>query len=60
MGKSYLVEGARLKCICGSKCSSLKVTDHGYRADGKKKANCKDCLAEIGRASCRERVSDNV
>ncbi len=47
MGKSYLVEGARLKCICGSKCSSLKVTDHGYRADGKKKANCKDCLAEI-------------
>ena len=47
MGTSYLVEGAKLRCMCGSKCSELKVTDHGYYADGKKKANCKDCLPEI-------------
>ncbi len=47
MGKSYLVEGARLRCLCGSKCSRLKVTDHGYYADGKKKANCKDCLPDV-------------
>ena len=47
MGKSYLVEGARLKCLNGDKSSTLKVTDHGYYADGKKKANCKDCLADV-------------
>lgn len=47
MGKSYLVEGARLKCLCGSKAGSLKVTDHGYYADGRKKANCKDCLPNV-------------
>lgn len=47
MGKSYLVEGAKLRCICGSECSSLKVPEaHGYIADNKKKATCKDCIAE--------------
>lgn len=47
MGKSYLVEGARLRCICGSECSSLKVPDgHGYFANNKKKATNKDCIAE--------------
>ncbi|MBO5032996.1 MAG: DUF4280 domain-containing protein [Lachnospiraceae bacterium] len=48
MGKSYLVEGARLRCMCGSKCSYLKIPEgHGYTADGRKKANCTDCKAEI-------------
>lgn len=47
MGKSYLVEGARLRCLCGSKYGRLKVTDHGYYADGKRKANCKDCLPDV-------------
>ncbi len=48
MGKSYLVEGARLRCLCGSKCSNLKVLlGHGYTAGGKKKASCTDCLAVI-------------
>ncbi len=48
MGKSYLVEGARLRCMCGSKCSNLKVLlGHGYTAVGKKKASCTDCLAVI-------------
>ena len=47
MGKSYLVEGARLRCLCGSKYGRLKVTDHGDYADGKRKANCKDCLPDV-------------
>ena len=45
MGESYLVEGARLRCMCGSKCSNLKVQGgHGYTLSGKKKANCTDCF----------------
>ena len=46
MGKSYLVEGARLRCMCGSKSSSLKVfpVGHGYTANGKIKAKCTDSL----------------
>ncbi len=48
MGESYLVEGARLRCMWGSKCSYLKVpVGHGYTADGKKKANCTDRIPEV-------------
>lgn len=44
MDKDYLVEGAKLKCINGSKCSYLKIpVGHGYTPSGKKKANCRDC-----------------
>lgn len=48
MGESYLVEGARLRCMWGSKCSYLKIPfGHGYTADGKKKANCTDRIPEV-------------
>ncbi len=46
MGRSYLVEGARLRCLWGSKSSNLKVMPigHGYTANGKIKAKCTDSL----------------
>lgn len=48
MGKSYLVTGAKLRCLCGSKNGYLKVTiGRGYTADGKMKANCQDCKAYV-------------
>lgn len=48
MGVSYLVTGAKLRCICGSKNGYLKVTvGRGYTADGKMKANCRDCKAYV-------------
>lgn len=46
MGKDYLVNGAKLICICGSKIGKLKIPKgHGYTSKKKKKANCKDCIA---------------
>ena len=44
MGKEYLVEGAQLKCVHGSRVTGLKVPGgHGYTSGGKKKANVLDC-----------------
>ena len=32
MGKEYLVNGAKLMCLCGEGTSELRVTkEHGYR-----------------------------
>lgn len=46
MGKDYLVNGAKLMCICGSEIGKLKIPKgHGYTSKKKKKANCKDCIA---------------
>lgn len=48
MGKEYLVEGAKLICVQGGKCSFLKIPGgHGYTSGGKKKANCADCKKNI-------------
>ena len=47
MGKSYLVTGARLRCIWGSKPGTLVITQgHNCAADGRQKANCSDCRKE--------------
>ncbi|MDE5698590.1 MAG: DUF4280 domain-containing protein [Lachnospiraceae bacterium] len=47
MGVSYLVTGARLRCIWGSKPSQLVITQgHNCAADGRPKANCSDCKKE--------------
>lgn len=35
MGKEYLVEGAKLKCVHGSETTLLKVPGHGYTSGGK-------------------------
>ena len=43
MGKEYLVEGARLKCVHGSEITLLRVPGHGYSSGGKQKANVLDC-----------------
>lgn len=44
MGESYLVEGAKLRCINGSKEGCLKISvGHGYTEDGKRKASTSDC-----------------
>ncbi len=46
MGKDYLVNGAKLVCICGSKIGKLKIPKgHGYTSKKKEKANCRDCVA---------------
>ena len=43
MGKSYLVTGAELRCIWGSKPGTLGITQgHNCVADGREKANCSD------------------
>lgn len=48
MGKDYLVNGAKLICVCGSMLSSLKVSRNKmYTSGNKEKANCKDCKACI-------------
>ncbi len=48
MGKEYLVEGAQLCCIHGSKKTLLKVPKkHGYTSKGKQKANVLDCKAKV-------------
>lgn len=42
----YLVEGAKLICVNGSGITQLKIPkSHNYTSGGKKKANCKDCIA---------------
>ncbi|MDE6903581.1 MAG: hypothetical protein K2P76_01305 [Lachnospiraceae bacterium] len=42
MGKDYLVNGAKLVCICGSKIGKLKIPKgHGDASKKKKKALCK-------------------
>ncbi len=47
VGKSYLVTGARLRCIWGSKPGTLVITQgHNCVADGRKKANCSDSRKE--------------
>ena len=44
--KQYLVEGARLMCTNGDSTAELKIPEgHGYYSGGRKKANCKDCVA---------------
>lgn len=44
--KQYLVEGARLMCVNGGSIVELKLPEgHGYFSGGRKKANCKDCIA---------------
>ncbi|MCI8429087.1 MAG: hypothetical protein HFI16_02360, partial [Lachnospiraceae bacterium] len=44
--KQYLVEGARLMCTNGDSTAELKIpVGHGYYSGGRKKANCKDCVA---------------
>ncbi len=44
--KQYLVEGARLMCTNGDSTAELKIpAGHGYYSGGRKKANCKDCVA---------------
>ncbi len=44
MGKSYLVTGAKLRCIWGSKPAKLVIKDgHNFIADGRQKANKADC-----------------
>lgn len=46
MGKEYLVEGAKLMCVSGCNITTLQIPEgHGYTSGGKKKANCKDCIA---------------
>ena len=47
MGKEYLVEGAKLKCIHGSEVTQLRVPGHGYTSGGKQKANILDCKKGI-------------
>ena len=48
MGKEYLVEGAQLCCIHGSKKTLLKIPKgHGYTSKGKQKANVLDCKANV-------------
>lgn len=38
MGKDYLVEGAKLVCICGSKIGKLKIPKgHGYASKKRKR-----------------------
>lgn len=44
MGESYLVNGAKLRCMCGSESCNLELLNHGYMANGRQKANSKDCL----------------
>lgn len=44
MGKSYLVIGAKLRCIWGSRPAKLVIKDgHSFIADGRQKANKADC-----------------
>jgi len=44
--KEYLVEGAKLFCVNGSKITLLQIPDgHSYTSGGRKKANCRDCKA---------------
>lgn len=44
MGKSYLVTGAKLRCIWGSKPAKLVIAEgHNFIADGRQKANNADC-----------------
>lgn len=46
MAKEYLVEGAILVCVNGSRPAVLKIPNgHGYTSGGKEKANCGDCIA---------------
>lgn len=48
MGKRYLVEGAKLRCLRGSQSSNLLIpVSHGYTAKGKKKAINTDSEPEI-------------
>ena len=47
MGKDYLVEGAKLKCVHGSEVTQLRVPGHGYTSGGKQKANILDCKKGI-------------
>ena len=67
MGKRYLVEGAKLWCLWGSKSSNLLVpVSHGYTAKGKKKAintdskpetnipNFGGCLVNIEDGVCKD------
>lgn len=44
MGESYLVNGAKLWCMCGSESCDLQLLNHGYIANGRYKANSKDRL----------------
>lgn len=63
MGKEYLVDGAKLVCVCGNKPGELIIPrSHNYISKERKKANCKDCKAgdnisyfgkcKLGEATC--------
>ena len=45
MGKSYLVDGAKLRCMSGSKSGCLHVSTgcNNYIENGRQKASCADC-----------------
>ena len=48
MRKSYLVDGAKLRCVCGSKTGCLRVSAgcNNYAENGKQKASSADCKPE--------------
>lgn len=43
MGSSYLVTGARLRCMWGSEPGRLVIPEGCYTADGRPKATETDC-----------------
>ena len=47
MGSSYLVTGARLRCMWGSEPGRLVIPEGCYTADGRPKATETDCKKEI-------------
>ena len=47
MGTSYLVTGAKLRCMWGSRPGTLVIAQgHNFVASGRPKANCADCKKE--------------
>lgn len=48
MGKTYVVDGAKLKCSCGTITSNLKVAiNHNASIEGKLQANIKDSRPNV-------------
>ena len=48
LAKEYVVEGAKLSCMFGSKTSKLQLPQgHGVRLQGKKRANIGDAVPVI-------------
>ena len=55
MGTSYLVTGAKLHCMWGSKSGTLVISEgHNVIASGRPKANCSDSRIrfELRRINC--------